>query len=235
MSLAARRYGSARERRDALVLTHLPMVKRVALHLRARVPPLMEVDEMVQVGLIGLLEAARAWEPSNGTPFDAFALQRVRGAILDELRRISPLPRSSMSFNREHGQAVRGLVHELGRQPSEREVADAMGVELQTLQKDRTTAHRFDVCSIEENEEEVMAIAADPRGRPDQQAERRQLVEALVSHLEQLPEREHLVVSLYYVEELNLREIGAVLEVSESRVSQILSGAVKQLRAAMGA
>lgn len=235
MSLAARRYGSARERRDALVLTHLPMVKRVALHLRARVPPLMEVDEMVQVGLIGLLEAARAWEPSNGTPFDAFALQRVRGAILDEVRRISPLPRSSMSFNREHGQAVRGLVHELGRQPSEREVADAMGVELQTLQKDRTTAHRFDVCSIEENEEEVMAIAADPHGRPDLQAERRQLVEALVSHLEQLPEREHLVVSLYYVEELNLREIGAVLEVSESRVSQILSGAVKQLRAAMGA
>jgi RNA polymerase sigma factor FliA len=215
---------------DAMVIEHMGMVKRVALHLRARIPPYMELDELIQVGMIGLLEAAKAFDPDKGSPFEHFALRRVRGAILDEVRRLSSLPRSAVSFHKEESQAKQALASELGREPTHLELAEHMGRDVEQFQKERGHASRYDTFSIETVTDEAMAVAADISYQPEESYEQREVMSAVTEAIAELPQREQLVMSLYYVEELNLKEIGAVLGVSESRVSQILSGVVKKLR-----
>jgi RNA polymerase sigma factor for flagellar operon FliA len=203
-------YEQVDNRHESLILAHMPMVKRVAIHLKARVPPFMELDELIQVGMVGLIEAARSFDPTKGFEFEHFALSRVRGAILDEVRRQSFLPRSAVAFNKSENEAVHVLAAELGRSPTQSELALFMGKELDEFQRERGQAKRFETFSMEVVSDEVMS--------------------AVVQAIDDLPEREKLVMNLYYVEELNLKEIGEVLGVSESRVSQILSSVVKKLR-----
>ena len=211
-------------------MAHLGLVKRVALHLKARIPAFMELDELVQVGMIGLLEASRAYDPTKGIEFENFAHSRVRGAMLDEVRRLSFLPRSAVAFNKEHNTTIHALSAELGRAPTQTEIAEYMGKDLEEFHKERGKAKRFETYSMEVVTEEVMTIADDASQQPEVIVEEAQFMDAVTDAIAQLPEREQMVMQLYYVEELNLKEIGEVLGVSESRVSQILSSVVKKLR-----
>lgn len=223
-------YEQVDNRQESLILEHMPMVKRVAVHLKVRVPPFMELDELIQVGMVGLIEAARAFDPTKGFEFENFALNRVRGAMLDEVRRQSYLPRSAVAFNKAENEAVHALVSQLGRNPSQTEIAQQMGMQPDEFQKERAQAKRFETYSMQVFSEEVMGVQADPMMQPEVAVEEAQFMDAVTAAIDHLPEREKLVISLYYVDELNLKEIGAVLGVSESRVSQILSQVVKKLR-----
>lgn len=227
-------YGGCRPKGEDLVLAHLGLVKRVALHLKARIPAFMELDELVQVGMIGLLEASRAYDPDKGVGFENFAHSRVRGAMLDEVRRLSFLPRSAVAFNREHNETIHTLAAELGRTPTQAEIADHMGRDIEDFHKERGKARRFETYSMEIVTEEVMSVADDESQQPDVIVEEAEFMDAVTGAIGDLPEREQLVMQLYYVEELNLKEIGEVLGVSESRVSQILSAVVKKLRGTLG-
>ena len=223
-------YEQVDNRQESLILEHMPMVKRVAVHLKVRVPPFMELDELIQVGMVGLIEAARAFDPTKGFEFENFALKRVRGAMLDEVRRQSYLPRSAVPFNKAENEAVHALVSQLGRNPSQTEIAQQMGMQPDEFQKERAQAKRFETYSMQVVSEEVMGVQADSMMQPEVAVEEAQFMDAVTAAIDHLPEREKLVISLYYVDELNLKEIGAVLGVSESRVSQILSQVVKKLR-----
>jgi RNA polymerase sigma factor for flagellar operon FliA len=220
---------------EALIMEHMAMVKRIAVHLKARIPPFMEVDELVQVGMIGLIEAARSFNPTKGVAFESFAHTRIRGAMIDEVRRLSFLPRSAVAFNKSHSTANQALASELGRAPTQAELAEFMGIELDTFEKDRGAARQFETYSMEVVTEEVMSLPEQSSRQPEAIVEEAEMMEALTEAIDGLPERDKLVISLYYVEELNLREIGEVLGVSESRVSQILSANVKKLRAQLNA
>ena len=230
MAVSTRLYEDAHDNSEALVLAHLGMVKRVALHLKVRIPPFMELDELIQVGMIGLLEAARAYNPAKGIEFENFALSRVRGAILDEVRQLSYLPRSAVAFNKSENKATNVLASELGRAPTESELADHLGDDLDMFQKRRGNAKRFETMSMEVLTDEVMGIADDRARQPDAIVEHQDFMRAVTQAIAELPERDQLLMSLYYVEELNLKEIGETLGVTESRISQLLTGIVKKLR-----
>ena len=223
-------YEQVDNRHENLIMDHMAMVKRVAIHLKARIPPFMELDELVQVGMVGLIEAARAFDLTKGHEFEHFALSRVRGAILDEVRRQSFLPRSAVAFNKTENEALHALGAELGRAPTQAELAEFMGKDIDEFHRERGQAKRFETFSMEIVNDEVMNMPADALQQPEVMVEESEFMAAVVGAIDALPERERMVMSLYYVEELNLKEIGAVLGVTESRVSQILSTVVKKLR-----
>lgn len=234
MATATKLYDEVHDASEALVMAHLGMVKRVALHLKVRLPPFMELDELMQVGMIGLLEAARAFDPTKGIEFESFALSRVRGAILDEVRQLSYLPRSAVAFNKSENEAINFLASVLGRKPTQSELAEHMGDDLEEFQKKRGNAKRFETLSMEVINDEVLGIADERSRQPDVIVEHEDFMRAVTEAIAELPERDQLLMSLYYVEELNLKEIGEVLGVTESRVSQLLTGIVKKLRLSLG-
>jgi len=234
MAIATKLYDEVHDASEALVMAHLGMVKRVALHLKVRIPPFMELDELMQVGMIGLLEAARAFDPTKGIEFESFALSRVRGAILDEVRQLSYLPRSAVAFNKSENEAINFLASVLGRTPTQSELAEHMGDDLEEFQKKRGNAKRFETLSMEVINDEVLGIADERSRQPDVIVEHEDFMRAVTDAIAELPERDQLLMSLYYVEELNLKEIGEVLSVTESRVSQLLTGIVKKLRLSLG-
>jgi RNA polymerase sigma factor for flagellar operon FliA len=212
------------------LLVHVGLVKRVALHLKGRLPNFMELDELIQVGMIGLIEAKSSFDASKGVEFEIFAKNRVRGAILDQVRKLSYLPRSAIVSIREHNEATALLTGQLGREASQSELAEFMGKDIESFQKERVHAHRFQTVSLETQLPDTVDMPAGESDNPEAQIAQEQFMETLMASIEALPERERTVVSLYYVEEMNLKEIGAVLDVSESRISQILSSSVKKLR-----
>ena len=223
-------YHQARNDSEAYVLEHLGLVKRVALHLQARVPRFIELDDLMQAGMLGLIQASRSYDPGKGVNFENFAYPRVKGAMFDEIRRVSYLPRSAVSVNKAHARSANELSTRLGRSPTQAELAAYMNMDLESLQKERAEAVRFETTSIETLSEPMENFPDDDSSRPDVLVENAQFMEALEAAIECLPEREKLIISLYYVEEMNLREIGAIVGVSESRVSQILSATAKNLR-----
>ena len=212
------------------LMEHIGLVKRVALHLKTRLPNFMEIDELIQVGTIGLIEAAKSFDNSKGVEFEIFARTRIRGAILDQVRKLSYLPRSAMVNIRDHNEATAALSSELGREPSQTELAEFMGKDLESFHKERTHAYRFQTVSLESQVMDDVEIPSNEINEPESELADAQLLNALEGSIESLPERDKTVISLYYVEEMNLKEIGAVLDISESRVSQILSSTVKKLR-----
>mgnify|MGYP003297107945 CR=1 FL=1 len=213
------------------LMEHIGLVKRVALHLKTRLPNFMEIDELIQVGTIGLIEAAKSFDNSKGVEFEIFARTRIRGAILDQVRKLSYLPRSAMVNIRDHNEATAALSSELGREPSQTELAEFMGKDLESFHKERTHAYRFQTVSLESQVMDDVEIPSNEINEPESELADAQLLTALEGSIESLPERDKTIISLYYVEEMNLKEIGAVLDISESRVSQILSSTVKKLRA----
>ena len=230
MAVSTRLYEQISDNSEALVMQHLGLVKRVALHLKVRIPPFMELDELIQVGMIGLLEAARAFNPDKGVDFENFALSRVRGAILDEVRQLSYLPRSAVAFNKSESRATDALSTELGRAPTQSELAEHLGDDIESFHKKRGNASRFETFSMEVVADEVMGIADERSRQPEAIVEHADFMRAVTQAIADLPERDQLLMQLYYVEELNLKEIGEIVGVTESRVSQLLTATVKKLR-----
>jgi RNA polymerase sigma factor for flagellar operon FliA len=233
MANPTRLYEQISDDSEALVMQHLGLVKRVALHLKVRIPPFMELDELIQVGMIGLLEAARAFNPDKGVDFENFALSRVRGAILDEVRQLSYLPRSAVAFNKSESRATDALSTELGRAPTQIELAEHLGDDIESFHKKRGNASRFETFSMEVVADEVMGIADERARQPEAIVEHADFMRAVTQAIAELPERDQLLMQLYYVEELNLKEIGEIVGVTESRVSQLLTATVKKLRATL--
>ncbi|HNU19891.1 MAG TPA: RNA polymerase sigma factor FliA [Hydrogenophilus thermoluteolus] len=226
---------------NQLVQHYAPMVKRMAMQLAARLPANIMLDDLIQYGMMGLLEAIERYEVQDDAQFETYAVARVRGAMLDALRTIDWVPRSVRQAMREVEAAIERLTHQLGRQPSDAEVADAIGWSLEDYFATLSAAQGHAVLYYDDliDEDQGRSGAAhflerhlgDDSANPEALAERRELQSRIAHAITQLPEREQTVLALYYEHELNLKEIGAVLEVSESRVSQILSSAIARIRA----
>ena len=223
-------YAQATESSDSLVMANLNLVKRVALHLKVRLPPFVEFDDLLQAGMVGLIEASRSYKSEKGTPFDGFARLRIKGAMIDHVRRLSYLPRSAVATKKSHSEATKTLADELGRAPTQQELADFMDMDINDLQKERHQSSQFETDSIEDMADAVDSLPDTEDSIPDIALEKAQFSESLVRAIEELPEREKLILSLYYTEELTLKEIGEIIGVGESRISQILAKTAKSLR-----
>jgi RNA polymerase sigma factor for flagellar operon FliA len=226
------------EYKDAneLVVAHEPLVKRIAFHLMSRLPASVQVDDLIQAGMIGLIEASRKFDPEQGASFDTYAGIRIRGAMLDEIRRTDWTPRSVHRKAREVAEAVRKIENEKGRDARDVEVAEAMGLGLEEYHKILQDATGCRIFSFEDPGSLGEDGLAQSHRQPNQPLENLQNCDfkhGLAGAIKGLPERERLVMALYYDEELNLREIGEILGVSESRVCQIHGQALIRLRARM--
>ncbi|MDN2480664.1 RNA polymerase sigma factor FliA [Vibrio agarivorans] len=208
------------------------LVKRIAHHLIGRLPPSVQVDDLIQAGMIGLLEAQKNYDGSKGASFETYAGIRIRGAMLDDIRRGDWVPRSVHRNNREITQAIATLEGQLNRDPSDSEVAQFLEMSLEQYHSALTDINCSKIVGIDDLgvSDDVIHSAEDDDNAPFQGVADESFRQALIDSIKSLPEREALVLSLYYDEELNLKEIGEVIGVSESRVSQILSQSMQRLR-----
>ena len=218
-----------------LVQQMAPLVKRIAYHFMARLPASVHVDDLIQAGLMGLLDAAKNFDDTQGAQFETYAIQRIRGSILDELRQADWLPRSFRRDLRRIEGAIGKLEQRLGRAPSEHEVAGEMGIALADYQKMLQEARGYQLISFEDfnnadGGDFLERNCEDSGANPLDALLDRKLRERLVNAIAGLPEREKTVMGLYYEEELNFREIGETLGVSESRICQLHSQAIARLR-----
>lgn len=222
---------------DGLIEQYLPNVRRQALSLQVRLPASIELDDLIQAGVVGLLDAFSRFDANAGASFATFASQRIRGAMIDELRSRDWLPRSVRRNARSVDNCVRHLEQVLGRPPEEREIASELNMDLADYRQVLADVNSGQLLPFEELVESGGEPSADGSGNlsPFDALLDRQRRELLVDAIEQLPEREKLLMSLYYQEELNLKEIGVVLGVTESRVCQLHSQAVSRLRAKLAA
>ena len=217
---------------------YAPLVKRIAHHMMVKLPNSVEVDDLVQAGMIGLLDAAGRYDEFRGAQFETYAAQRIRGAMLDELRGADWLPRSMRRDMRRIEAAIHRLQQQLGRAPLESEIAKELEVSLpeyqQMLQEARgAQLVYYEDFHDEDNEDFFDRHDFDNDSNPLALLQDERFKVALIKAIDQLPERERLMMSLHYEQDLNLREIGEVMEVSESRVCQLHSQAVARLRSTL--
>jgi RNA polymerase sigma factor for flagellar operon FliA len=224
--------------RNALIRQYQPLVHRLAHHMMAKLPASVEVDDLIQVGLIGLSEALSRYETGQGAQFETFATQRIRGAMLDELRENDWMSRGSRKNQKDIEQALRRLEHQLGRSPIESEIAAELGLSLSDYQsllgKVRGTQLIYleDMGRSSEDDDGFLdRHVADNDADPLNLLGDQRLRQALVAAIKTLPEREQFVMSMYYEQDMNLKEIAAVLNITESRVCQLHSQSVARLRA----
>jgi RNA polymerase sigma factor FliA len=225
------------QQRDALVMAHVDLVRSMASRLGRRLPSQVELSELVSVGVLGLIEAANRYQPTLGVPFDAFARRRIHGARLDALRGLDWVPRSLRRLQREVDGALTGLRHTLGREPESSEIASALGVTPEQYDQKLDELRLADVAVLQSagtGDESVglLEMAVDENG-PYCQLERQELRQRLAAALGELPDRERQILALSYEEELTLAEIGQVIGVGESRVSQLRTQAIARLRSHM--
>jgi RNA polymerase sigma factor FliA len=214
---------------EALVMRHAELVKRIAYHLAGRLPASVEVDDLIQAGMLGLLEAAGNYSAGRGASFETYAGIRIRGAMLDGLRKLDWAPRSVHRKARAVANAIRELEGEIGREARDTDVAVKMGVSLEEYHKIVEDAAGCQISSLTTEEGEINAT--NPDADPFRDVIDERFRSALSDAISGLPERERTVMSLYYDDELNLKEIGAVLKVSESRICQIHGQALTRLQA----
>ena len=225
--------------RDALIRQYVPLVRRLAHHMIAKLPPNVELDDLIQVGMIGLADALSRYEASQGVQFETFATQRIRGAMLDELRDGDWLSRGSRKSQKQIEQAVRKLEQKLGRSPVESEIATELALPLAEYQsllgKVRGTqlVYLEDMHNGEDDNGFLDRHTADTEADPMSMLKDQRLRMALVQAIDTLPERERQIMGMYYEQDMNLKEIAAVLGVTESRVSQLHSQSIARLRAKM--
>ena len=224
--------------RDALVMAHVDLVKSMASRLGRRLPTQVELSELVSVGVLGLIDAASRYRPSLGVPFDAFARRRIHGAMLDALRGLDWVPRSVRKLQRDVDEAITRLRHSLGREPEEQEIATALGVSIEEYDEMLDEVRSADLAVIrraggQSEAGGMLEVAIAPESGPYAQLERHELRRRLAEALGRIPERERHILALYYEQELTLSEIGRVIGVGESRVSQLRTQAIARLRSVM--
>ncbi len=212
------------------------LVNRIAHHLLMRMPSSVQVDDLIQSGMIGLLEAAKKYDESKGASFETYAGIRIRGAMIDEVRKGDWVPRSVHRNSRMVAQAVKKVEMRVGRDSTDSEIAQELGMDLieyYAIVQDTMCGHLFSFDGLTPNDDftEEQIVGTTPN--PFDGIQRNNLRAELAKAIQELPEREQLVIALYYDEELNLKEIGEVIGVSESRVSQIHSQAALRLRVKM--
>lgn len=223
---------------EAILLQQLPQVRYIAKRIHDRLPAHVPLEDLIQAGIVGLMDALQKYDPSKNVHIHAYARFRIRGAILDSLRELDWGPRELRRQSRRIEQAHRSLRLELGRNATDEEIAREMGIELEEYQQILTDLRGLDLGSLqddqgEENgESQISRIPADAeRSDPFLQCERKELKDLLADLIQELPQREQQILSLYYFEELTMKEVGAVLGVGESRISQIHSSVLVRLRA----
>lgn len=223
--------------RNLNVEQFVPLVKRMAHHLLARLPASVQVDDLVQAGMLGLMDAAGRFEEGQGAQFETYASQRIKGAMLDELRANDWMPRGVRRAQRDIEKAIGKLEHRLGRPPAEAEVAKEMKLSLadyQAMLADARGAQLIHFDSGDDGEDGDSFLdrhLADMSGDPLERVRDQRFRTALIGAIDLLPERERMLMGLYYEQELNFREIAAVMGVTESRVCQLHSQAVARIRA----
>lgn len=217
-----------------IVEQHGALVKRIAHHLLARLPNTVVLDDLIQAGMVGLLEAAKKYDASKGASFETYAGIRIRGSIIDEVRRGDWTPRSVHRNARRVSEAVQTVEARIGRDAQDGEIAAELNIsvtEYHALLKDSAESRLFSFDKLTGPQDEGPGEAiAGSEPDPSEEFEQKDFIKAIANQIQGLPEREKLVLSLYYDEELNLKEIGQILGVSESRVSQIHSQAALRLR-----
>ena len=221
-----------KHQRDQRIVEHIGLVKRIAYHLISRLPSSVQVDDLIQAGMIGLIEASKHYDPTQGASFETYAGIRVRGAMLDEVRHADWSPRSLHRKLRQVTEVMREVENATGRDAKDTEVAERMGIsldEFHTIMRDAASARIFSLDQAEEDGHPLNMGVDDAEPLAIMQQEGFQA--ALVKCIAELPEREQMIMSLYYNDELNLKEIGQVLDISESRVCQIHGQALSRIRA----
>ncbi|ABG41536.1 MAG: RNA polymerase sigma factor FliA [Alteromonadaceae bacterium] len=222
--------------RNALVERHAPLVKRIAHHLIARLPASVLVDDLIQAGMIGLLEASRNFDGTKGASFETFAGIRIRGSMLDEIRKGDWTPRSVHKNGRAITDAINKVERETGRDARDVDIAKKLEVSIEQYHQMLGEVNAGKIIGMEDlgvSEDVVTTEQTKGSDTPFEDLLQGSFQKALAHAITTLPEREAIVLSLYYDEELNLREIGEVLDVSESRVSQIHSQAMLKLKSKM--
>ena len=227
---------SEKGEKNDLLTQYMPMVKRLAHHMMGRLPPSVEEDDIVQAGMMGLLDAISRYDEAQSAQFEAYAIQRIRGSMIDELRHSDWMPRSARQSMRKIEKAIGMLQHQLGRQPSEGEIAAAMQIPLEAYQSLLGDARGHQLMYFEDfGESDESDTFLDKQSANESSMPLPQLLDAnlracIIAGIENLPEREQLLMSLYYEQELNLREIAEVFGVSESRICQLHGQAIARLR-----
>lgn len=222
--------------RDALLKQYTPLVRRMAHHMIAKVPANVEVDDLIQVGMIGLADALARYESGHGAQFETFATQRIHGSMIDELRETDWLSRTSRKGQKDIEKAIHKLEQRLGRSPQEQEIADEMNVSLSDYQDMLTKARGTQLIYLEDlsgrdDDDDVLdRYVGDDDANPINILQDRKMREALVAAIKVLPEREQFIMGMYYEQDMNLKEIAEVLKITEARVSQLHSQAVTRLR-----
>jgi RNA polymerase sigma factor for flagellar operon FliA len=221
--------------KNSLLTEHMPLVKRLAHQMKAKLPPSVEVDDLVQAGMMGLLDAINRYEENHGAQFETYAVLRIRGAMLDELRSSDWMPRSTRANMRKVEQAMAALQQQLGRPPSESEVAKSLKLSLGDYQELLGDSGGHQLVYYEDFHDDDGNDTFLDRYAVDDDDPLKSLLDtdfrqAVIDAIDALPPREKMLMGLYYEEELNLKEIGAVMGVSESRVSQLHTQAVARLR-----
>jgi RNA polymerase sigma factor for flagellar operon FliA len=226
--------------RDRLILTYAPLVKYVAGRLGSGLPAHVDEGDLVSYGLLGLIGAIERYDPSRDIKFETYAIARIKGAIIDELRALDWVPRSVRSRAREIERAIAEIEAKTGVTPTDEQIAAKIGISVDELEESLADISRSSIAALDElwsvsgdgDQISLMDTIEDESGpRPEAALDQTEMREALADAIARLPEREKLVVTLYYYEELTLREIGEVLGVTESRISQLHTKAILRLKA----
>jgi len=224
--------------RDALLKQYTPLVRRMAYYMIAKVPASVEVDDLIQTGMIGLADAITRYESGHGAQFETFATQRIRRSMIDELRDTDWLSRTSRKEQKDIERAIHKLEQRFGRSPHEQEISDEMGVSLSDYQDMLTKArgsqliYLEDLTGRDEDDDDVLdRHVSDEDANPLNILQNQKMREALVEAIKVLPEREQFIMGMYYEQDMNLKEIAEVLKITEARVSQLHSQTVARLRA----
>ena len=231
--------GSAVPDRDTLLLEHLPTVRYLARRIHERLPQHVELDDLISAGVVGLIDAASKFDHSKKVQFKSYAQFRIRGAILDSLRTLDWSPRELRRKGRAVEEAIRTATHKLGRVPTEPEIAREMTLSLGDYQQLLGELKGLEIGSLhmerseDSGDEELAYIPGAPEEDPLFRCLQGEMKQRLIDAIEELPEKERMVLTLYYYEELTMKEIGLTLGVVESRISQIHSAAVVRLRTAL--
>ena len=215
---------------ESLIVDNMNLVKKIAWHMHGRVRSAMEIEDLMQIGYYGLVTAAQKYSPQEGATFASYAVLRIRGAIVDHLRKSSNLCRTTIQMQQKQKKAVESLLGSLQREPLPSEIAKKMGLELNEYREWEKAFNANVHQSLDEVYDEYSMWFVSKDNTPEENLDKSQLKSILTEALKKLPEKEAMVIQLYYVEELNVYEIAKVMEITTGRVSQIKKSAVSLLR-----